>query len=97
MAAKRHHESKRKFGGNAMMHRRTSHKMGDGSYEFENAMIHEDRNAPCLLPTGVINREMPGEPRSAMSMVGDDLYQGAQRQIAEDERDLRQLKAPRRW
>lgn len=98
MAAKRHHSSK--LGGNAMSHRRMSHKMrkgGDGSYEFENAMIHEDHNAPCLLPTNVIHREMPGEPRSAMSMVGDDLYQGAQRQIAEDERDLRMLKSPRRW
>lgn len=104
MAAKRHHESK--LGGNAMKHRRASKMMKPGSeqnyvnsgnYEFENAMISEDHSAPCLLPTKVIHREFPGEPRQAMSMVGDDLYQGAQRQIAEDERDLRKLKAPRRW
>lgn len=93
MAAKRHHESK--FGGNAMKHRRAGGM--DGSYKFESSMIHEDHAAPCLLPTNVIQREYPSEPRTAMSMVGQDLYQGAQRQMAEDEKDLRKLKSPRRW
>lgn len=101
----RHHQSKRsekleKHESHHGMPYRRSHKkmMGNnGSYEYESAMIHEDRGAPCLLPTNVIQKEYPSAPRVAMSMVGDDLYQGAERQLKEDENDLRMLKSPRRW
>lgn len=69
------------------------YKSAKSEMRRDGAMIHEDRSAPCLLPRNVIDREWPSH-RGYMPKAPMDLFDGANAQLHEDERDVRRELRP---
>ena len=62
----------------------------------DSRMIAEDPNAPCLLPRNVIDRDWPRASSYEMS-IEPDLFNGVQKQIAQDTSDFKKAFKPGKY
>lgn len=65
--------------------------------KHDSSMIKEDWNAPCLLPMEVISKDWPASARSNIGYIGGDLFDGAQKQMHQDHKDLGKIRNPKKY
>ncbi len=63
----------------------------------DSAMIKEDKSAPCLLPTNVIDKYWPKAASYDMGRIGADLFNGVQKQMSRDYSDLKKAAKPGKY
>ena len=89
MAKKRHHSKE-------MMRdvTRDGNRISRRDYGMD---FSEDMSAPANMPRHVMDKYWPATPMSPMSMLGDDLFEGAQKQMSEDNADMRKIMDPKKY
>lgn len=64
--------------------------------KMSGALIHEDRNAPCNLPMDVVSKDFPQAEYGLPGGI-DDLFDGAQKQMGQDTRELAKAYKPGKY
>jgi len=64
--------------------------------ERHKSMISDDRSAPCNLPQMVMEKYWPASYNDNMGYV-DDLFEGVNKQMHEDYRDLGREEGPKKY
>jgi hypothetical protein len=91
MAKKYHGSAKRDMGRDGDMERSHSSRMRP--MHEGGGMIKDDMSKFCNLPTEVMDKEF-GKGEYSMPGRIRDLYEGAEQQMSQDERELRRITRP---
>lgn len=62
----------------------------------DSMMIRDDWAQPCLLPSRAIDRDWPNDGRFYLGRE-QDLFNGVQKSLAEDARDMRKVYKPGKY
>ena len=91
MAKKRHHSKEMM---RDVTHEHSSNRISRREYGMD---FHEDMSAPANMPRNVMDKYWPETPMSPMGMLGEDLFSGAQKQMHEDNNDMRKIMDPKKY